>query len=708
MVLNMTIRNKLLILLLSVSLIPLVAYFVLDLSFSRIVRNRVQNSLRSALEERAAERLVETIDNYEKTLKMSSRAVRYGLRHYADQVQQSLWSVKMDWKRPHFRRRQLAALEELSEEIEKYRFLSTPYDQTHTVDFNSHFVHSTEGDPNTSLRSDLPRLVRICRDIYSIDPESKLWVYTVLNDGTTTLYPSPGFWPYEQDYDLRQEPWYINAKTNAPFRPAQRIEPLTGKTVMTVAVPLYDQSGSFAGAMAMDVDLSAILNNMQIPPEWKKGAWKLLIRMPPNRRREVTNPPIVCCATFLESTQQRNKPSRLLDICEPEVIAEMIENSRRGQPGLVRRPYEGVDSLWAYGSSQDGAGFPILVVPYQRIVEQADYAQQMLFRNNIRTIQIATVLIFVVILAAVILAVMRARNVTVPITHLADAAGKLAGGDYGVRVNVATNDELQQLGEVFNQVGPRLYERQKIKQSLELAREIQQHFLPKEDVKLDNFETAGLCRYCDETGGDYYDMLDLRDVLPGRVGLVIGDVSGHGLPAAMLMISTGSILRNNAARHGENLAAAMSELNSHLEKNSETGKFMTLFYGLLDDSNRTLTWTSAGHDPAIWYRAQAGDVAELPNTGMALGIADDARFENSDPVRLQVGDVVVIGTDGIWEATDPSDRMYGKERLMDLIGRYKDKPAKEIASAAVESVLEFCSAAAQTDDITLLVVKCVK
>jgi sigma-B regulation protein RsbU (phosphoserine phosphatase) len=704
----MTIRNKLLVLLLSVSLIPLVAYFVLDLSFSRIVRNRVQNSLRSALEERAAERLVETVDNYEKTLKMSSRAVRYGLRHYADQVQQSLWSVEIDRKRPRFRRRNLAALEELSAEIEKYRSLYTPYDQTDTVDFNTHFVHSTQGDPNSSLQADLPRLVRICRDIYSIDPESKLWVYTVLNDGTTTLYPSPGFWPYEQGYDLRQESWYISARTHTQFRPTQRIEPLTGKTVMTVAVPLYDQSGSFTGAMAMDVDLSAILDDMQIPPEWEQGAWKLLIRLPPNGRRVVDNPEIVCCSTFLESTQQRDIPSRLLDICAPEIIAEMIKNSRRGQPGLVRQPYEGVDSLWAYGSSQDGAGFPILVVPYQRIVEQADYAQQMLFRNNIRTIQIATVLIFFVILAAVILAVMRARNVTVPITRLADAAGKLAGGDYGVRVNIKTNDELQQLGEVFNQVGPGLYERQKIKQSLELAREIQQHFLPKEDLELENFEVAGLCRYCDETGGDYYDMFDLRDVLPGQVGLVIGDVSGHGLPAAMLMISTGSILRNNARRHGENLSAAITELNRHLEKNTETGKFMTLFYGLLDDKDKTLSWTSAGHDPAIWYLAKSGDVRELPNTGMALGIMNDAEFGSSDSVRLQVGDVVVVGTDGIWEATDASGQMYGKQRLIESIKRHKDESARQIASAIVESVLEFYAGATQTDDITLIVIKCMK
>lgn len=703
----MTIRNKLLILLLSASLIPLVTYSALDVSFSRVARRRIQNSLRSALEKTAGERLVETVDNYEKTLKNSAQAVRYGLRHYANQVQQSLRAVGVDKSQPASQRYLVAASADLSEQAEKYRSLMTPQGRIDAVDFDSHLVHRAQGGSNSALRLDLPQLARTCRDIYSINPESKLWVYTVLEDGTTTLYPSPGIWPYDQGYDLRREAWYVNARTSGQLTPTLRPEPLTGKMVMTAGVPLFDEDGSFAGAIAMDIDLSAMLERMRIPQEWEQGALKLLIRLPNPETEPVEDANVVCCTTFLESRHRPGEQSRLIDICGQDAFAEMIEKSGRGEPGIIRQSYEGVDSLWVYGSSADGSGFPILVVPYQRIVEQADYAQQVLFRENLRAIQIATGLIFLVIVAAVILGVMRARDLTIPITHLADAAGKLAQGDFDVRVRIATNDELQQLGDVFNQVGPRLYERQKIKESLGLAREIQQHFLPTEDLELDNFEVAGLCRYCDETGGDYYDMFDLRAVLPGQVGLVIGDVSGHGIPAAMLMISAGSILRNNAPHHGKNLAAAISELNRHLEKNSEPGKFMTLFYGLLDDKGKTLSWASAGHDPAIWYKAQSGKFAELPNTGMALGIMDDAEFSNSDPVTLQVGDIVLVGTDGIWEAADTSDQMYGRERLIDVVRRHKDEPAKQLASCVVESVLDFCSGAPQTDDITLLVIKCI-
>ena len=669
----MTIRKKLLTLLLSVSLIPLVTYFVLDLSFSRIVRNRVQDTLRAALEERASERLVETIDNYDRTLKISAQAVRYGLRHYADQVQQSLWSVNIDKEQRSSPQYLVAASADLSREAEKYRFLDASEGPQRAVDFDSHFVYPTQSESYNLLSSQLSHLAETCREIYSIGPESKLWVYTALADGTATLYPSPGFWPHDEGYDLRQQPWYSNARTSGQLTPTLRIETLTGKTVMTVAVPLFAQDGSFAGAIAMDIDLSAALETMRIPSEWEQGAWKLLIRLPEEKQQEVEQAKVICCTTFLESRQGPGEQSRLVDICGEEALAKMIENSRRGEAGIIRQSYEGIDSLWVYGSSEGGAGFPILVVPYQRIVEHANYAQQMRFKDNIRAIQIATALIFLVIVAAVILAVMRAHNLTVPITHLADAAGKLAQGDFGVRVKIATNDELQQLGDIFNQVGPRLREGQEIKQSLGLAREIQQRFLPTKDIELENFQVAGLCRYCDETGGDYYDMLDLRTVLPGQVGLVLGDVSGHGIPAAMLMISAGSILRNNAPHHGRNLSAAISELNRHLEKNSEPGKFMTLFYGLLDDEGKTLSWTSAGHDPAVWRKAETGKFTELHNTGMALGVMDDAEFGQSDPVTLGAGDIVLVGTDGIWETSDNSGQMYGKQRLMDLIGLHKEK-----------------------------------
>lgn len=703
----MKIRNKLLILLLSASLIPLVTYFVLDVSFSRIVRRRIQNTLGAELEDRARETLIQTIDNYQEKLTISAQAVRYGLRHYADQVQRIFGPVNLGAQPPDTSRYILRlSPADISKEAPRYRFQKPGADGDRVVDFDLQFVHPGEDESGDVLRTQLSQLTAICKDMYSLNPETKLWTYIVLRDGTVALYPSPGYWPFDAGRDLRQEFWYVKAGSNRQLTPTPRIEPLTGKTVMTVAVPLFEHGGSVGGVVAMDIDLSSVLDRMEIPEPWKPGAWKLLARLPDESQFDASDVSIICCSTFAQTQVSSAKPSRLVDICDPEHVGNIIAEARRGNVGLARQPYDGVDSLWVYGSSQRGGGFPILVVPYERIVEQINDARQMLFRDNLRAMQIATVLIFTAIIAAVILAVLRARNLTVPITHLADAAGRLARGDFDVTVNVATDDELRQLGEVFNQVGPGLRERQKIKQSLELAGEIQRHFLPAENLSLDNFQVAGACRYCDETGGDYFDMIDLRAHCPGRVGLVLGDVSGHGIPAAMLMISAGSVLRSNVARHGDSVAAAVSELNRHLVKNSQAGKFMTLFYGLLNDQTQTLSWASAGHDPAIWYKAETGRFSEMENTGMPIGITEDARFKQDGPVTLRAGDIVLIGTDGIWEAFNSSGQMFGKERLSGLIVEQRDQTAEQIVSAVVESVLEFSAGAVRTDDITLLVIKC--
>lgn len=702
----MRLRNKLLILLLILSLVPLIVYFLLDVTFTLIARDRIERTFKTTLETRAKESLVETIDHHEETLKMSAQAVRYSLRHYANQVQQSLWSVDTDVPSPPHPYLTWLSNENLINTPRTYRLVTPTGSREFDVDFESQFFFPEQAESSNPLSAGLPELTETCKEIYSIHPESRVWIYTILTNGTSAIYPSVGFWPYEPGYDLRLQPWFINTRRSRRLTPTPRIEPLTRKSVMTVAMPLFDRDSAFAGVVAVDIDLSGLLDRIVIPEPWREGAWKLVILAPQEEDWQTDDVEVFCSTVFKQDGQDTKNNYKLSDICDPQTIRDMIEDSQKGHTGSLRAFCDGVDSLWVYGSSAGRVGLPVLVIPYERIVEQTHTALQVLIRDNVHAIQIATILIFIVIVAAIILAVMRARNLTVPITHLADASGKLAQGDFSARVSINTNDELQLLGEVFNQVGPRLRERQKIKQSLDLARQIQQHFLPTESIELDHFDVAGTCKYCDETGGDYFDLLDLSHNTPGRVGLVLGDVSGHGIPAAMLMISTGSILRNNAPRHGDNLAGAISELNGHLVKNAEPDKFMTLFYGLLDDEKKTLSWASAGHDPAIWYHAQSTEMSELENTGMPLGIMDEAEFGQADPIALQPGDIVIIGTDGIWEARNPSDEFYGKERLHDLIVAHKDETAEQIASAVVESVLDFCSDSPPTDDITLVVIKC--
>jgi sigma-B regulation protein RsbU (phosphoserine phosphatase) len=191
------------------------------------------------------------------------------------------------------------------------------------------------------------------------------------------------------------------------------------------------------------------------------------------------------------------------------------------------------------------------------------------------------------------------------------------------------------------------------------------------------------------------------------VGIVLGDVTGHGVGAALLMASARSILRNASLHFTGDLAELMTQFNDQLSEDTGDDKFMTLFYGALDNKNRTLTWASGGHDPALWYHEELNTFEELPNTGPLTGYMKDMPYEQAGPVTLKVGDVLLVGTDGIWEAENTDGRPYGKERLHELIQTHKDHSSQQIVDMIIKSVEDFCAPVAPTDDVTLIVIKSV-
>jgi sigma-B regulation protein RsbU (phosphoserine phosphatase) len=285
-------------------------------------------------------------------------------------------------------------------------------------------------------------------------------------------------------------------------------------------------------------------------------------------------------------------------------------------------------------------------------------------------------------------------------------AGKRLGeGDFEARVDIQTADELQQLGDVFNEIGPKLDEHQKMQRSLELARTIQQRLLPKSAPELQNFDISGMCKYSDETGGDYYDFVSLDETGNGNVSVILGDVTGHGIGAALLMASARSMLRNNLRHYGYDPAKVLFEFNNELARDTDPDKFITLFMGIIEDENRQISWTLGGHDPAIWFQHKADNFDELSSVGVPIGFVPDMKFEKAGPVTLASGDVVVIGTDGIWEAANQPGEMFGKERLKDVIKNHQKKTAQEIGQEIIKAVLDFCQPQHQEDDITVVVVK---
>ncbi len=242
-------------------------------------------------------------------------------------------------------------------------------------------------------------------------------------------------------------------------------------------------------------------------------------------------------------------------------------------------------------------------------------------------------------------------------------------------------------------------------QAMALARDVQQHLLPQRLPEVAGVQIAGSSRYCEETGGDYFDVLVSEDGRADQVAFVVGDVSGHGLGAALLMASTRGVLQAASGRHGFDLEKTFAAINRHMVRDCDDAEFMTLFYGVFEAEARRFRWNSAGHGPVFHYVRDDAIVRELPPTGMPLGIIEEATHPAAGPTILSEGDVVVIGTDGLWEARNAAGEMFGAERLRQVLRGNAQRSAEEIHAAVLAEIEAFCAGQTPEDDRTLLVFK---
>jgi sigma-B regulation protein RsbU (phosphoserine phosphatase) len=241
---------------------------------------------------------------------------------------------------------------------------------------------------------------------------------------------------------------------------------------------------------------------------------------------------------------------------------------------------------------------------------------------------------------------------------------------------------------------------------LRIAAEIQTSFLPEVIPQLPGFDIAARSVMAREVGGDFFDVIPLEVVRlsQDRLGLFIADVAGKGIPAALFMALSRIVVRVNATWHQQEPAEAIRDANAIITADSKAGMFVTLFYGILDAFSRSLTYVNAGHNPPLICRGADGSFAELPATGMAIGAVQDAAYGSGTAV-LGPGDVLVLYTDGVTEAENEAQEMFGEERLREVIAGASGRTAVEIVAAILGSVQAFSGAAPQSDDITLMVVR---
>jgi serine phosphatase RsbU (regulator of sigma subunit) len=243
------------------------------------------------------------------------------------------------------------------------------------------------------------------------------------------------------------------------------------------------------------------------------------------------------------------------------------------------------------------------------------------------------------------------------------------------------------------------------KSSMAEASKVQQKLMPKCDPQVDGFDIAGRSIWCDETGGDYYDFLYPAANGHKRIGIVVGDVTDHGIPSALLMTTARALLRERVNTPPSECAAIISDVNKRLVQDvEELNLFMTMFYGEIDIKEKMIRWVKAGHEPAILYTPGTDSHELLAGEGLPLGVMEDAVYKESQK-QINSGQIILIGTDGIKEAVDIHGEMFGNERLLDVIRQHADQPARYILDKAFESLNDFRHPLEADDDETLVVIK---
>lgn len=279
------------------------------------------------------------------------------------------------------------------------------------------------------------------------------------------------------------------------------------------------------------------------------------------------------------------------------------------------------------------------------------------------------------------------------------------------QLNAYSDDDLEVLMLLASQVAiiiekvmlhEQLIEKKRLQGQLEVARQVQLELLPPNDPALPGYDISAYNFPTEEVSGDYYDWVRIYE---DQIGIVIADVAGKGVPAAILMAFLRASLR--AASHiGYAVHISMAKVNYLLWESIERNQFVTAFYGILDASNRTLSYSNAGHNPPLLIKA-GGETRFVYDGEQPLGMFEDTRYHEYH-MSLEPGDVLVLYTDGVTESQNLSGEEFGYNRLVEAVKQSLDKPAREMIASLQMAVLEWTASAGANDDVTFFVVKALK
>lgn len=524
--------------------------------------------------------------------------------------------------------------------------------------------------------------------------------FIALADGTHLAFPAKGGY---EGYDPRTRDWYTKTvERDAVTWIGPYADAITGEPRLTCVAPVRAPDGSLAGVTGVDFTLSKALDLLELPPELALGSSAWVIGL--DDARLATDPARTTGNRILLASRASEPVDQADPGIAPDAFNSILEDLRAGRAGTREHDLAGEPSLWAFGPIAPDVGL-VMVVAQHRVESLVGGVRQDLRSIATESSRLVIAVSVLVVGLCLLGAYLMGRTVSRPIRRLADAAEAIRNGDLTARVNIRhRGDELGKLARAFNEMVPDLADHMRLRENMTLAYEIQQGLLPSGPPAIPGFDVFGVAVYCDETGGDYFDFLRPIDMGAHKHGLALGDVTGHGIPAALIMTSARALLQSHA-RHTDRPHEILQRMNETIARESVHGKFMTFVLLVMDTESRTLEVANAGHDPALILRARDGSFEELPMGGLPLGIVTEETYETESMALPEPGDVLLVGTDGIWETRNPQGELYGKARMREIVRTNAGATAKAIGDAILEDLKAFRGNAPVLDDITFIIAK---
>jgi sigma-B regulation protein RsbU (phosphoserine phosphatase) len=707
--LKIRLRWKFFIILLIFSLTPLIVVTVVSQRGTLLLGKTISEGARIRLTHIVGMELRQTAENSAKVLQRTKDAMAFYLQVLAGEAELAFSKMSAESHKIYFAGEfddPRTAPEDFLP-VQRYRikthdgeFLDNP------VSFNDPVFVLAPGVEKEKVTRDLASLSQMTPTFRKLSGEfgnSLHRAHICLQNGVYMSYPGRGGYP--DSFEPRRYPWFTEAK-NSPTWTLPRINTDTGFLTFTVSKRLYRPDGSFLGVVAIDILFVKALQKSALSPLWAADARSFIVTPVPLPATHQVGLQVLAQKDY-QNTSGTWTPvagQKWLTAAESTGFNLVVKQLNLGESGYASLSFENVESIWAYAGIDHLIQF-VVIVPKSVIMALPDETSKTFFayiKDQILFAGAATILTIFFLAAA---ALIGSFIITRSLLRIAAAAEKLSGGDFSVKLGLRTGDERDLVIQAFNEMGPKLQDHLRLNQSIDLAMKVQQKLLPGKNPQVPGLDIAGKSIYCDETGGDYYDFLEFDGKNGGKISVVVGDVSGHGISSALLMASARAFLRQRISLPGT-LGQMISDVNDQLTKDvAEYHNFMTLFYLRIDCEHHALEWVRAGHDPAIFYDPKTKSVEELDGQGIALGVEASWTYKENRKAGLSAGQMIVLATDGLWEAQNISGEMFGKDRIHDLIWANAALSAKGILNIILDMLDRFAKGKKFEDDVTLVVIK---